>query len=175
MFFINSLLTAVSAATIMGRANAFEGTHHAAATLAEFNVGYVNCPCPPFNGPSAAYIPSTLVGSHQCCQGPEITITSFGSTEGEVEKILVSAANLNTKYTRLRLFDDAYVSAADTPMCFWCGGHAVHKVTFLMTLMFQTLLCASEQLSPGELVHGVAATLYHSQSCVAMTWIRAMT
>ena len=49
--------------------------HHAAATLAEFNVGYVNCPCPPFNGPSAAYIPPALVGSHQCCQGPEITIT----------------------------------------------------------------------------------------------------
>ncbi|KAJ7291587.1 hypothetical protein C8J57DRAFT_1273468 [Mycena rebaudengoi] len=71
-FFISSLLTAVSAvsaATIIGRAN--EGT----ATLAEFNVGYVSCPCRPSNGPLAAYIPPALVGSHQCCQGPEITIT----------------------------------------------------------------------------------------------------
>ncbi|KAJ6526326.1 hypothetical protein B0H19DRAFT_1197199 [Mycena capillaripes] len=76
MIFISSLLAAVSAATLMGRANAFEGT----ATLAQFNVGYVSCPCPPFNGPSAAYIPPALVGSHQCCQGPEITITYNGKS-----------------------------------------------------------------------------------------------
>ncbi|KAJ7290786.1 hypothetical protein C8J57DRAFT_1213426 [Mycena rebaudengoi] len=84
-FFFSSLLTAVSAATIMGRANAFKGTGVYASlqpksTLAEFNVGYVSCPCPPFNGPLAAYIPPALVGSHKCCQSPEITITYNGKS-----------------------------------------------------------------------------------------------
>ncbi|KAF7358156.1 hypothetical protein MVEN_00863900 [Mycena venus] len=80
MFFISSLLAVVSAATILGRVNAFKGT----ATLAENNVGYVSCPCPAFNGPSAAYIPPALAGDNQCCQFPEITINYNGKSVSAV-------------------------------------------------------------------------------------------
>jgi len=50
------------------------------ATFAQSNVGFVSCSCPASNGPLAVYIPAALVGSHQCCQAPEIMITYNGKS-----------------------------------------------------------------------------------------------
>ncbi|KAJ7065734.1 hypothetical protein C8F01DRAFT_1228962 [Mycena amicta] len=49
---------AVSAASL---ANAYNGT----AALGFYNV--VNCACPPWNGPYAIAIPSSLIGDKTCC------------------------------------------------------------------------------------------------------------
>ncbi|KAJ6620163.1 hypothetical protein B0H10DRAFT_1946229 [Mycena sp. CBHHK59/15] len=77
MFFKKALLTAVSTATGIGTAHAFNGT----ATLGFYQV--VNCFCPPWNGPYAVAIPSTLVGSATCCND-QITLTYLDQTVSAV-------------------------------------------------------------------------------------------
>ncbi|KAJ6502800.1 hypothetical protein C8R47DRAFT_216311 [Mycena vitilis] len=65
MFSSKSLFAAVSAALLIGSANAFTGT--------------TNCGCPASNGPFAVSIPSALVGTHVCCD-ESITISFNGES-----------------------------------------------------------------------------------------------
>ncbi|KAJ7905859.1 hypothetical protein B0H13DRAFT_1881130 [Mycena leptocephala] len=61
MFSTKSLFAAVSAALLVGTANAFNGT----ANLGFYDT--TDCGCPPFNGPYAVAIPRQLVGTESCC------------------------------------------------------------------------------------------------------------
>ncbi|KAJ7164339.1 hypothetical protein C8R46DRAFT_1220844 [Mycena filopes] len=78
MFSTKSLL-AVASAMFIGSASAFTGT----ASL-NFTTSTVNCGCPPTNGPSQVAIPAALVGTHVCCQAPEINISYNGKTVAAV-------------------------------------------------------------------------------------------
>ncbi|KAJ7189653.1 hypothetical protein GGX14DRAFT_484551 [Mycena pura] len=90
MFFKRSLL---ALALIVAVANAFNGT----ANLGFYDVN--NCFCPPFNGPFAIAIPSTLARSATCCND-QITLSYLGQTTtavfsgfydaGEAEDIALS-------------------------------------------------------------------------------------
>ncbi|KAJ7141785.1 hypothetical protein C8R43DRAFT_1200840 [Mycena crocata] len=73
MLFKTSLMSAVSAATLIGTAYAFNGT----ANLGF--IGTTNCGCPTFNGPYAAAVPAELVGSARCCN-VAITVTYLDKT-----------------------------------------------------------------------------------------------
>ncbi|KAJ6616353.1 hypothetical protein B0H10DRAFT_1400212 [Mycena sp. CBHHK59/15] len=73
MFSTKSLLATISAAMLIGTANAFNGT----ANLGFY--GTTNCGCPPWNGPYAVAVPSDLVGSAVCCNDA-VTLSYLGKS-----------------------------------------------------------------------------------------------